>query len=135
MASPKHIAEYIIESYTKDGAEIHSTGDEAIIVNLPPSFKDVTEFCAALYEEFGSIVDLEYDNKSLRAKVWISHLKSGTTDNLHSQDITKTIPISTLLKLAFFIVILSICVKLCIEHSVAIREGLSVGLMHLAGAL
>lgn len=135
MASPKDIAEYVIESYTKDGAEIHSTGDEAIIVNLPPSFKDMTEFCSALYEEFGSIVDLDYDNNSLRAKVWIAHLKSGTTEPSTSQKVSSTSPTASLIKLAFFIVIVSICLKMCMENSDVVRENISYGLKTLAESL
>ena len=135
MASPKDIAEYVIESYTKDGAEIHSTGDEAIIVNLPPSFKGMTEFCSALYEEFGSIVDLDYDNNSLRAKVWIAHLKSGITEPSTSQTVSNTNSTVSLIKFTFFIVIVSIFLKLCVEHSDIIREYISYGLKRIADAL
>jgi hypothetical protein len=75
MATSNDVAEYIIEVYTKYGVEIQSIGDDSIIINLPAAFSDMTEFCTALYEEFGSIVDIEYDNSSMKAVVSVTHLQ------------------------------------------------------------
>jgi len=82
MALSKEIAEYIIDVYTNRGVEINSIGDTSIVVNLPPSFTDLTEFCLALYEEFESVVDISYDNLSLQAKIWTANSnKTSETSN------------------------------------------------------
>lgn len=67
---PSDVAEFIIDHFSGQGLEIQSTGDDNIVVNLPPTFRDVTTFCESLYKEFGSVVDMEYDNENLKAIVW-----------------------------------------------------------------
>ena len=64
------VAEFIIDHFSGQGLEIQSTGDDNIVVNLPPTFRDITTFCESLFKEFGSVVDMEYDNESLKAIVW-----------------------------------------------------------------
>jgi len=137
MASSNDIAEYIIDAYTKYGIEIHSTGDEAIILNLPPFFRDVTELCAALNEEFGCIVDLEYDNTNLRAKVWTTHISS-----MPEAKVTPKAPVATPscnilsgIQLILMICVAIVALKLACDEHVYIRKTISKLLMNVAKAV
>lgn len=117
MATSKDVAQYVIEAYTKYGVEIQSTGDESIILNLPPMFRDITELCEALHEEFGCIVDLEYDNSNLRAKVWTTHMNSVAetqpTAITPSQDSSVLI---SFVKIAIFVCLLAIVLKIILSE-------------------
>lgn len=108
MTISKEIAEYVIDVYTNRGVEINSIGDTSIVVNLPPAFTDLTEFCLALYEEFGSIVDISYDNLSLQAKIWTTSsnktIESSNSNGTTQQTEQSLWPVCRLLMFILFIV-------------------------------
>ena len=137
MSSSNDIAEYIIDAYTYYGIDFHSTGDEAIILNLPPFFRDVTELCAALNEEFGCIVDLEYDNTNLRAKVWTTHISSMPEAKVtpKTQVATHSYSILSGIQTILMICIIILALKFASDEHVYIRKTISKLLMNIAEAV
>jgi len=137
MATSNDVAEYIIEVYTKYGVEIQSIGDDAIIINLPATFSDMTEFCTALYEEFGSIVDIEYDNSSMKAVVSVTHLQRTKEINpTLKQSSTGT---SSCKYMCVFLIPI-VCAVLSIQyiilsHDNYIRDSVAAMLMSIAKSL
>lgn len=69
-ATNEKLSAFILEHYAIHGVDIQSTGDDSMVVNLPPAFRELTDFCCSLYEEFGCLVELEYDNDAVRAIIW-----------------------------------------------------------------
>jgi hypothetical protein len=73
------LCEFILQHYAQQGLDVQSLGDDSIVVNLPPAFRDLTDFCCTLFEEFGCLVELEYDNDAVRAIVWNNSKINGAT--------------------------------------------------------
>lgn len=69
-ARNEQLSAFILEHYAVHGVDIQSMGDDSMVVNLPPAFRELTDFCCSLYEEFGCLVELEYDNDAVRAIIW-----------------------------------------------------------------
>lgn len=134
MATIKEIGDYIISVYSRYGVELHSIGDDSLVVNLPPKFRDISEFCITLNEEFGCIVDIEYDTTTLKAVVWLHPLEKKTvlTEQIQSHQENNTAFFGTRILFVLCIIMLLCSIFIASRPDVSVKPLIKRALLQSA---
>lgn len=88
METIDNVIKYI-EGYSGEGVELHSKGDEELVINMPAIFASLTPFVEELHDTFGVSTRLEYKKDRLQIMAHVQHLKASggrtttTTDTQH----------------------------------------------------
>lgn len=72
MGTSDEVADFIRESYSKEGVQVESLGEKSIVCSLPARFSDVGGFILDLEDRFLAVVDIELRDDNISLTVWCS---------------------------------------------------------------
>jgi len=64
------LAQFVRETYSRDGVEVEGIGANRTRLRMPPDFHDVTGLCRELLTVFGACVDLSIDDSEGKCVVF-----------------------------------------------------------------